>query len=158
MKMQGAPYGILKRTWFYREPKRKTKRRRRGPQAGALAATRPSSAPRHSRRHKETAHSPNTLPVGAGDPGTVASARSPREHLRTCRLHRLQPPRATWKRRGKAAAARAAAPAHSPGSAANGDREARSGQRRRPAVAAAANSALLAAPRSGRDVRPRPLR
>lgn len=89
------------------EPKRKTKTAaggkskgqrqaplsRRGPQASALAATRLFSASRYSRPHKETAHSPNTLSVGAGDVCTVASARPPREHLRTCRPPAPFPPR-----------------------------------------------------------------
>lgn len=66
---------------------------RRGPQAGALAATRLFWASRHSRPHKETAHSQNTLPVGAGDVCTVASARPPREHLGTCRPPAPFPPR-----------------------------------------------------------------
>lgn len=101
--MQGVPYGTLKWTWFYRvwtgdpgarqrdsgggksKGQRQAPLSRRGPQAGALAATRPFPASRHSRPHKETTHRPNTLPVGAGDVCTLASARSPREHLRTRR-------------------------------------------------------------------------
>lgn len=70
----------------------------RRPSQGAArrpARSRPpgsSRASRHTRPHKETAHSQNTLPVGAGDVCTVASARPPREHLQTCRPPAPFPP------------------------------------------------------------------
>lgn len=197
MKTKGVLYGTLKWTWLYRvwtgspgarqrdsgggksKGQRQAPLWRRGPQASALEATRPSAASRHSRPHKETAHSQNTLPVGAGDVCAGASARSPREHLRTCRppapfsparrgsgpewrsqvarsgprpplppppalLFPRSPRPARVPGRGSRPGGRRRPlvpwrpPAHSPGSAANGDRETRSGERRRPAVAAAA--------------------
>lgn len=99
-------------------------------------------------------------PAGAVKPGRAEWTTPPHCPRRPRYCSRAAPaPRAFpggGHGRGKAAAARTTAPAHSPGSAANSNLEARSGERRRPAVAAAAT--LLAAPRFGHNVRPRPLR